>query len=167
MSDWIMSKICDGIFCNTTSSRNLLLIGWHLILHSSQHLSLCLNSTFFSTEKMNKCIRMGITAFKVVIWGCKSAVLQSEILFYGDADVHRKTKFQTIKQIWMQLSPNLLREMNTLSGKIGLSKCFASLVEGVVMVPLFVCVEVLPSSQPIEVVLSMVSLPNHAFTGQA
>ena len=34
---------------------------------------------------MNKCIRMGITAFKFVIWGGKSAVLRSEISFYGDA----------------------------------------------------------------------------------
>ena len=31
---------------------------------------------------MNKCIRIGITAFKFVIWGGKSAVLQSQITFY-------------------------------------------------------------------------------------
>ena len=31
----------------------------------------------------------------------------------------------------------------------------------------FVCVEVLRSSQPIELMSSMVSLPNHTFTGQA
>ena len=31
---------------------------------------------------------------------------------------------------------------------------------------LFVCVEVLWPSQPNEVMLSMVSLPNHTFTGQ-
>ena len=44
-------------------------------------------STFFQQKKMNKCIRMGITAFKFVIWGGKSAVLRSQITFYGDADV--------------------------------------------------------------------------------
>ena len=32
---------------------------------------------------------------------------------------------------------------------------------------LFVCVEVLLSSQPNGVMLSVVSLPNHTFTGQA
>ena len=32
---------------------------------------------------------------------------------------------------------------------------------------LFVCVEVLRPSQPIGVMLSAVSLPNHTFTGQA
>ena len=34
-------------------------------------------------------------------------------------------------------------------------------------VSLFVCVEVLRPSQPNGVMLSMVSLPNHTFTGQA
>ena len=29
---------------------------------------------------------MGITAFKIVIWGGKSAVLRSQITFYGSAD---------------------------------------------------------------------------------
>ena len=33
--------------------------------------------------------------------------------------------------------------------------------------PLFVCVEVLPPSQPNGVVSSAVNLPNHTFTGQA
>ena len=35
---------------------------------------------------MNKCIRMGITAFSFVIWGGKSAVLWSQITFYGFAN---------------------------------------------------------------------------------
>ena len=55
-------------------------------LCSSKHLLLCANSTFFTTEIMNKCIKMGITAFKFVIWGGKLAVLQSEITFYGSAN---------------------------------------------------------------------------------
>ena len=37
-----------------------LLIGWHLVLRSSQHLSFCANSTFFSIEKWIN--SMGITA---------------------------------------------------------------------------------------------------------
>ena len=95
MSDWMTSNICNGIFCDILLEIPLhhvtsLLIGWHLVLHSSQHLSFCVNSTFFLTEKMSKCIRMGITAFKFVIWGGKSAVLQS-------LTRHRKTKFPTIK----------------------------------------------------------------------
>ena len=32
------------------------------------------------------CIRMGITTFKFVIWGGKSAVLRSQITFYGSAN---------------------------------------------------------------------------------
>ena len=35
------------------------------------------------------------------------------------------------------------------------------------LVALFVCVEVLRPSQPNGVMLSVVSLPNHTFTGQA
>ena len=36
-----------------------------------------------------------------------------------------------------------------------------------VVTPKFVCVEVLRPSQPNGVMLSVVSLPNHTFTGQA
>ena len=39
--------------------------------------------------------------------------------------------------------------------------------DGIDEVCLFVCVEVLRPSQPNGVMLSMVSLPNHTFTGQA
>ena len=90
-SDWIPSKICDGIFCDTLSEIQHHRVmsrptGWHLVLRSSQHLSLCANSTFFQ-QKMKNCIRMGITAFKFVIWGGKSAVLRLQIMFYGSADV--------------------------------------------------------------------------------
>ena len=35
---------------------------------------------------LNKCIRMGITAFKCVIWGGKSTFLWSQITFYGSTD---------------------------------------------------------------------------------
>ena len=91
-SDWIASKIRDSIFCDILSEIRhhhitLLLIGWHMVLRSSQHLSLCAKRAFFQQKKMNKCIRMGITAFDSVIWGGKSTVLRSQITFYGSADV--------------------------------------------------------------------------------
>ena len=35
---------------------------------------------------MKKCIRMGITVLKIVIWGGKTSVLRSQISFYGSAD---------------------------------------------------------------------------------
>ena len=57
---------------------------WFYSAHSTCHYA---NSTFFQQKKkMNKCIRMGITAFKFVIWGGKSAVLRSQITFYDSAD---------------------------------------------------------------------------------
>ena len=83
-------KVCDGIFCDILSEIwhhhiTSLLIGWHLVLRSSQHLSLCANRTFFN-RKMNTCIRMRITAFKLVICLGKSEVLRLQITFYGSAD---------------------------------------------------------------------------------
>ena len=67
-------RICDILSEIRRHHVTSLLIGWHLVLRSSHHLLLCANSTFvvfffFSKEKMNKCIRMGITAFKFVISG--------------------------------------------------------------------------------------------------
>ena len=35
---------------------------------------------------VKKCIRMGITIFKMFIWGGVSSVIWSEITFYGSAD---------------------------------------------------------------------------------
>ena len=35
--------------------------------------------------KMQKCIRMGITIFKIFIWGGMSLDIRSEITFYGSA----------------------------------------------------------------------------------
>ena len=46
---------------------------------------------------------------------------------------------------------------------VGVTKLSAS----VCIISLFVCVEVLRPSQPNGVMSSMVSLPNHTFTGQA
>ena len=53
---------------------------WFYAAHSSAI------STYFQQKKMNKCIRMGITTFKFVIWGGKSVVLLSQITFFGSAD---------------------------------------------------------------------------------
>ena len=35
--------------------------------------------------KLHKCIRMGITIFKIFIWGGISSDIRSEITFYGSA----------------------------------------------------------------------------------
>ena len=64
---------------------------------------------------MNKGIRMGITAFKIVIWGGKSGFYGRKLRFTAPLTRRRKTKFPTVKppiylpkwQIWMQLSPKL------------------------------------------------------------
>ena len=65
-----------------------LFIGWQL---------LCANNTFFSTKQMNKCIRMGIPAFKIVIWGGKSLVLWSQIMFYGSPEVSQQNIISNCK----------------------------------------------------------------------
>ena len=40
---------------------------------------------------------MGITAIKFVIWGGKSAVLRSQITFYGSADVSPQNEISDCK----------------------------------------------------------------------
>ena len=90
-----------------------LLIGWHLVLRSSQHLSFCANSTFFSIEKMNKCIRMGITASNLSFGEVNRRFYSRKLRFMAPLTRRRKTKFPTVKlpiylpkcQIWKQLSP--------------------------------------------------------------
>ena len=44
-------------------------------------------------KKLQKCIRMGITKFKIFIWGGISSDISSEIRFYNSARVRRKTEF--------------------------------------------------------------------------
>ena len=56
---------------------------WFYAAHSTCRF---VQTEHFSTEKMNTCIRMGITAFKLVIWWGKSEVLRLQIMFYGSAD---------------------------------------------------------------------------------
>ena len=42
-------------------------------------------ATFLFETKLKKCIRIGITIFKVFIWGGISPDIRSEITFYGSA----------------------------------------------------------------------------------
>ena len=51
---------------------------------------------------MNKYIRMGITAFKFFIWGGKSAVLRSEISFYGDP---LSARIYTMRALFLYCGP--------------------------------------------------------------
>ena len=37
--------------------------------------------------KLQKCIRMGITTFKIFIWGGILSDIRSEIMFYGSDDI--------------------------------------------------------------------------------
>ena len=94
-----------------------LLIGWHLVLRSSQHLSFCVNSTLFQLKKMNKCIRMGITASNLSFGEVNRRFYGRKLRFTAPLTRRRKTKFPTVKppiylpkwQIWMQLSPKCLK----------------------------------------------------------
>ena len=46
--------------------------------------------------KLQKCIRIGITIFKIFIWGGISSYIRLEITFYGYTRVSPKTKFLTV-----------------------------------------------------------------------
>ena len=61
---------------------------------------------------MNKCIRMGITAFIFVILGGKLAVLQSQITFYGSADA------SLLNEILDRKTANLPPQMTNLNAVI-------------------------------------------------
>ena len=66
---------------------------------------------------MNKCIRMGITASNLSFGEVNRRFYGRKLRFTAPLTRRRKTKFPTVKppiylpkcQIWMQLSPNLLR----------------------------------------------------------
>ena len=61
---------------------------------------------------MNKCIRMGITVFKFVIWGGKAEILLSQLTFYGSANT----------LLWKEMSDrktaNLPPQMTNLNADI-------------------------------------------------
>ena len=47
--------------------------------------------------KLQKCIRMGITIFKIFIWGGVSSDIKSKVTFYGlHSHVTHKTKFSIL-----------------------------------------------------------------------
>ena len=52
-------------------------------------------ATLKNELKLRKCIRMGITVFKIYIWGGISSDICSGITFYGLARRH-KTKFLVV-----------------------------------------------------------------------
>ena len=81
-----------------------LLIGWCLVLRSSQHLSFCANSTFFSIEKMNKCIRMGITASNLSFGEVNRRFYGRKLCFTAPLMRRRKMKFPTVNRRFT--SPN-------------------------------------------------------------
>ena len=59
--------------------------------------------------KLQMCIRMWITIFKIFIWGGISLDILSEIAFYGSLTRRRKTKFPT------DLSDDILLQMSILN----------------------------------------------------
>ena len=62
-------------------------------------------------SNINRCIRMGITVLKTVIWGGKLSALCSHIAFYGLADVFQWNEISDHKtddlppKFWRQYSP--------------------------------------------------------------
>ena len=80
-----MRRYNSAIYCwKSDVASHLLAFGFTQL---TALVALCKQYIFSTEKKMNKCIRMGITAFKFVIGvgGGKSAALPSEISFYGDA----------------------------------------------------------------------------------
>ena len=76
----------------------------------------------------------------------------------------------TLQAIANQFSISKASVHQILHEKIGMSKVRARWVPKQLtedQKTLFVCLEVLPPSQPNGAMLSAVSLPNHTFTGQA
>ena len=83
-SDWITSRICLSIFCIISDVACDWLTYWFDVADKAYIWCkiLCLWQINF-----NKCIRMGITIFKIFIWGGMSLVIWSEITFYADASL--------------------------------------------------------------------------------
>ena len=78
-----MSKICDSIFPAIYCRKH-----FDVIIYVIFRLMTCgiarLATLKFET-KLQECIRMGITIFKIFIWGGISSDIRSEIRFYGSA----------------------------------------------------------------------------------
>ena len=66
--------------------------------------------------KLQNCIRMGKTMFKIFIWGGISSDIRSEITFYGALARRRKTKFPTVyPTIYPPPPPKKKKKKNPLS----------------------------------------------------
>ena len=80
--DWITSKIWTvypAIYCRIWFDViNYVTFRWMTC-------SFMRLATLHFDTKLQKCIRMGITIFKIFIWGGISSDIRSEITFYGSA----------------------------------------------------------------------------------
>ena len=82
------SQIYDSISYDILSETRhhyitSLFIGWRLGFVLLTALTFGLES---ERKNVIECTRMGITVMKIVIWGCSSLVLWSQIEFYGSVD---------------------------------------------------------------------------------
>ena len=102
-----MPKFCDSISYDILSQtphhfETSLLIGSVWLTSDFTLLeALAVDAKKYSLkgENVKKCIRLGITALKIVIWGSKLLVLWSQIVFYGFAGaLPLKKQFPTINQ---------------------------------------------------------------------
>ena len=90
---------CNIWLGNVKNLRNCFMshfVGWHVA---------------FSTiwDKLQKCIRMGLTIFKILIWVCILWDMRSKITFYGSASVSLNFRpyirqYTSPNKIWIQLS---------------------------------------------------------------
>ena len=70
IQDIELNAILMSCYCNKTSNYSSLR-----------------RNNFFNGKKAQKCIRMGITIFKMFIWGGLWSDIGSEITIYGSAQV--------------------------------------------------------------------------------
>ena len=71
---------------NPTSSATSFVIGQGSGYTSLTQLTFCSKYLVLMRKSKKKYIRMGITVFKIFIWGGISSNIRSEIMFYGSAD---------------------------------------------------------------------------------
>ena len=76
--DWITSNICDSISCDIQSESLTSFITFSWMMCSFMRLAM-----LQFEKRLQKCIRMGITIFKIFIWGGISSNIRLEITFYG------------------------------------------------------------------------------------
>ena len=109
-----MSKICKSISCDILLILSDII--WRKKLRTFRWMTFGLMrlAMFQFETKLQKCIRMGITIYKIFIWGGISSDIHSEITFTASLTQRRKTKFPTVYptiylpkwKFWIQLYPN-------------------------------------------------------------